>query len=437
MRFQAPRGTQDVLPDQSPKWQRLEAAFRELCRLYGYREIRTPTFEDTELFVRSSGETSEVVSKQMYSFTDKGGRNITLKPEGTAPTIRAMIEHGLCRPGVVERVYYVTPIFRYERPQMGRLREPHQVGIELVGSSAPAADAEVIEFTVRFYERIGLKDVSVLLNSLGRGECRERYRAALLEYAKPALEGMPDDFRASAMRNPLRLLDSKDEGLQKALAGAPKVLDFLEEESREKFGRLQEILRAAKVSFEIDPGIVRGLDYYTETVFEVRSKSLGAQDALCGGGRYDDLIRELGGPDMPSVGVAMGIERALLVLDASGAVAAADAIDVFLAAIGPEAEANARALAATLRDSGISCVTDPDAKSLRSQLNQANRIGARFAAILGEDEIASGTVCLRDMASGEQRSLPASQLGSEIAAQSTDSKARPSPKKASAGVERQ
>lgn len=414
MRFQAPRGTEDVLPGQAHLWTRLETAFRALCELYGYEELRTPTFEDTELFVRSSGETSEVVSKQMYTFIDRGGRSITLKPEGTAPAVRAAIEHGLIPPGTVRRLAYITPIFRYERPQKGRLREAHQVGIELIGSSSPSADAEVIEFTVDFYRRLGIGNVGVSLNSLGRSQCREAYRAALLAYAEPKLSGYDEEFRARARANPLRLLDTKDEELKALLSDAPRVLEFLEPDSSERFAKLQRLLDLAGIVFEVDSGIVRGLDYYTETVFEVKSEALGAQNALCGGGRYDDLVKELGGAPMPSVGVAMGIERALMAMEAAGVTKAAEPPAVFVVTASPEAAEAASRLARDLRGKGISCVTDPEGRSLKSQMNQANKSGARFAAILGEDEIGAGTVTLRELSTGHQETFPIAEAAERV-----------------------
>ncbi|MFQ3587250.1 MAG: histidine--tRNA ligase [Fimbriimonadaceae bacterium] len=420
MKYQAPRGTQDVLPADSFRWQRLEAEFRELCRLYGYREIRTPTFEDTDLFIRSSGETSDIVSKQMYSFVDKGGRDITLKPEGTAPAMRALVEHSLCPPGTVQRMAYITPIFRYERPQKGRLREAHQVGIELVGSSAAAADAEVIEFTVAFYDRIGIEGVEVSINSLGRSACRDAFRAAILAHARDYLAGQPDEVRAKAEKNPLRLLDSKDPEAIEAMRDAPSVLDFLEPESKARLAELERLLGQAGVTYRVEPGIVRGLDYYTETVFEVLSAKIGAQSALCGGGRYDDLIAQLGGPPTPSVGVAMGIERALLVLEAQGGAGwrpdspAAFLVAVETAATGTAAADLARRLARDLRAAAVACVCGLDGKSLKSQLKQADRSGARFAVIVGESELASGTATVRDLEAGEQAVVPVGEVVGHI-----------------------
>lgn len=414
MKYKAQRGTQDVLPSTAYRWQNLERTFSELVHRYGYQEIRTPIFEDTDLFVRSSGETSDIVSKQMYSFLDKGERSITLKPEGTAPAMRAVIENSLCPPGTVQRLYYITPIFRYERPQKGRYRQAHQVGLELIGSASSTADAEVIEITVRFYEALGIKNVQVLLNTLGRSECRAKYRDAILEYAQPYLKDQPEEVRAKAEKNPLRLLDSKDPEVQEALKGCPPVTDYLEDESKRRFDELQALLTEAKVAYVISPDIVRGLDYYTETVFEVQSTSIGAQSALCGGGRYDDLIQELGGASTPSVGVAMGIERALMVQEAEGIEIDEPKPDVFVVSAGPSTARATRELVTTLRSNGYATLLDIDARSMKSQLKQADKSGARYAAILGDDELANGTVTLRDMGSSEQRSVPVGEIVSVL-----------------------
>lgn len=414
MKYKAQRGTQDVLPSAAYRWQNLERTFSELVHRYGYQEIRTPIFEDTDLFVRSSGETSDIVSKQMYTFLDKGGRSLTLKPEGTAPAMRAVIENNLCPPGTVQRLYYITPIFRYERPQKGRFRQAHQVGLELIGSPSPAADAEVIEITVKFYEALGIKNVEVLLNTLGRSECRARYREAVLKFAQTFLVGQPEEVRAKAEKNPLRLLDSKDPEVQEALKGCPPVTDYLEDESKRRFDELQSLLTEAKIRFVVSPDIVRGLDYYTETVFEVQSSSIGAQSALCGGGRYDDLIAELGGAPTPSIGVAMGIERALMVQEAEGIAVPEPKLDVFVVSAGPSAVASSRALAAYLRGNGLSVLLDVDGRSLKSQLKQADKSGARFAAIIGEEELATDTVTVRDMVSSAQRSVKRADIVSEL-----------------------
>lgn len=410
MRFQAPRGTADVLPAESHRWAWLESEFRALTALFGYKEIRTPTFEDTALFVRTSGETSDIVSKQMYTFMDKGDRSITLKPEGTAPAIRAVVEHNLCPPGTVTRLSYITPVFRYERPQKGRLREPHQVGLELLGSSSPEADAEVVEVVVEFYRRLGISDVQVALNTLGRDECRARFREAILAHAKGFLATQTVEIQHRVQQNPLRLLDSKDPEAIAAMSDGPVVTDFLEDDSRDHFEKLQRLLSDAGVSYRLAPEIVRGLDYYTQTVFEVHSDKLGSQSALCGGGRYDRLVEELGGAPTPSVGVGLGIERALLVLDAMAASPPEPSPVAFLAQATDAARSTVLSLARTLRAANVSAVVDPEAKSLRSQLRQADKIGAQYSIVIGDEEMSRGVVQLKDLAGGSQTEVPIGEV---------------------------
>lgn len=410
MRFQAPRGTEDVLPADSYKWHKIEDTFREVSRLFGYCEIRTPTFEDTDLFARTAGETSDIVTKQMYTFTDKGDRSITLKPEGTAPAMRALLQHNLCPPGTIVRMSYVTPFFRYERPQKGRLREPHQAGLELVGSASPAADAEIIEITMRFYRELGITETVAMLNSLGRSACRHAFREAILERTKAYLAGQSTEIQEKVRKNPLRLLDSKDPDAQEAVKSVPPVTDFLEDESRQRFDRIQELLTEANVPYRLAPEIVRGLDYYTETVFEVQSTRLGAQSALCGGGRYDDLIAELGGPSTPSVGVGMGIERAIIVMDDLGLFGAPPGPDAFVVQAAQSARAACQGLARTLRDAGLSVLVDIEERSMKSQLRQADKSAARFALILGDEECAKGTVQIKKLGTSEQIESPVGEV---------------------------
>ncbi len=405
MRFQAPRGADDALPSQSHRWQRLEEEFRELCRIYGYKEIRTPAFEDYELFARSSGETSDIVSKEMYDFYDKGERHIALKPEGTAPSIRAVIEHNLCPQGQTARLYYITPIFRYGRPQKGRLRESHQTGLELIGSASPAADAEIIEATARFYERIGIEGVEVAINSIGREDARAKYREVLLAHFKSYLAATDEETRAKAQKNPLRLLDSKDPAAAELVQSIPPILNYLEDESRQNFEQLQALLTGAGVRYRVAPEIVRGLDYYTDTVFEIVSSKLGAQSSLCGGGRYDNLVKQLGGPPTPAVGVAMGIERALIVLEETGKAWEDELPEVFIVQATDDAAAMCRKLARDLRAAGVSVLTDIDGKKMAAQLKQADRLGAQKALILGADELAKGTITLRDLATSQQQEI--------------------------------
>lgn len=398
MRFQAPRGTEDVLPSQSPRWIWLENIFRRVCALYGYSEIRTPTFEDTALFTRGIGEGTDIVHKEMYTFVDRGERSLTLKPEGTAPAIRAYVEHSLGAPGQITKLAYITPAFRYDRPQKGRYRESHQTGVELIGSPSADADAEVIELTSRFYKELGLSDLSVKLNSLGESECRTRYREALLEFSRPVLKDLPDDFRRRCEINPLRILDSKDEALRRAMFDAPPITDFLEDESRRHFETLLSRLDALGVRYELDPRLVRGLDYYTKTVFEVQTASLGAQNSLCGGGRYDGLVKEIGGPDTPAVGVAMGIERALMMMKETTEI---KNLDAFAVCLTEERNEFAR-IVRSLRDAGLRIDADLDGRSAKSQFRQADKSGARFALVIGDAELASGEITVKELSTGTE-----------------------------------
>lgn len=414
MRFQAPRGTHDVLPQDSWAWQWVEQTFRSHASLYGYQEIRTPMFEEFELFVRSSGETSDVVSKEMYDFEDKGGRHIALKPENTASSIRAYLEHHLGMATQATRLYYIAPIFRYGRPQKGRLRQHHQLGLELIGVSTPEADAEIIEMTVRFYELLGLKGLKVLLNSIGRDSCRAAYREIVLSHFRGYLESLDDEGRAKALKNPLRLLDLKDPSAQELAQTVPSILDYLEPDSRGRFEQLQALLREATVEFEIAPSIVRGLDYYTDTVFEVQSESLGAQSSLCGGGRYDGLVEQLGGPSTPAVGVGMGIERALMVLETEAAVPDSFVSLTYIVAATDSAREAIRTVARSLRTAGKQVVTDLGTKNMKSQLKDADRLHARKVCIIGDDELATGSAIVRDMVSGDQLLVPLERLDASL-----------------------
>jgi len=389
----------------TPAWLFVENHFRSVAGRFGYREIRTPVFEDTELFLRTSGETSEIVTKQMYTFEDKGGRSCTLKPESTAPAMRAVLEHNLCPSGATVRLCYISsPHFRYERPQKGRLREHHQCGIELVGSSSPAADAEVIEMGYRFLQAIGLSDLQVQLNSIGRADCRSAYRDVVLNHFSTLIQDRGEEFRAQAERNPLRLLDMKDPEIQSAAQGIPPILDYLEPECRERFDRIQTLLTDAGVNYRVAPEIVRGLDYYTETVFEIMSSDLGAQSTVLAGGRYDNLVKELGGPDLPSVGFGSGVERLLLVLEARGLLPAPKGPDLFIV-YSPEFQQNALALARAARDRKMEVGLDLDARSFKSQFRQADKSTAPWVAVLGEDEVNAGTVTMKNLSSGDQQAL--------------------------------
>jgi histidyl-tRNA synthetase len=368
-------------------------------------------FEDTELFTRTSGDTSEVVTKQMYTFIDKGDRSMTLKPEGTAPVMRSYLEHRLGQPGQVTRLCYVSnPIFRYERPQKGRLRQHHQVGCELVGSSSPLADAEIIEVAVRTCEMLSLRDLVVLINCIGRGETRMRYRDALLSFAAPLLQDMDEETRQKVERNPLRLLDSKAPEVIDHLREAPSILAYLEDSSRIHFDAVQARLVELGIKFEVRPQIVRGLDYYTDTVFEVQSESIGAQSAICGGGRYDNLIKELGGPETPSVGFGMGMERALLLQETLNIESTAPRLDALVIAASEAETRKAREMTTSLRNAGFSATFDLEQKNMKAQFKLADRLGARFAVILGETEVAQKTVTIRDLTSGAQATVPEAEV---------------------------
>jgi histidyl-tRNA synthetase len=414
MRIQAPRGTEDLLPSDSHKWRFLEQAFFNLASLYGYREIRTPMFEDIELFKRTSGETSDIVSKEMYDFFDKGGRHVCLRPEGTAPVMRAAIEHGLLNLGIPLRMSYGIPFFRYGRPQKGRLRQAHQFGLELIGSKSPEADAEIIEIVANFYETIGIGKVRILVNSIGRSECRNRYREVVLDHFARYLRDVPDEERAKAAQNPLRLLDSKDPKAAELKATVPSILNYLEDEASQNFELLQALLSESQIDFQVAPDIVRGLDYYTDTVFEVVSDRLGAQSSLCGGGRYDRLIEELGGPPTPSVGVGMGIERAVMVLESMQTEFPIAFPSVYVVQATEDAAAACRKLALDLRRSGLEVQRDLDGRKLPAQLKHANKIGARFAAIIGTDELSSNAVTVRNLTSGEQAAIRFDEIGGWI-----------------------
>lgn len=410
MKYQRPRGTEDILPSRSWLWRKLENEFFALAALYGYGEIRTPTFEDYELFARTSGEDSEVVNKQMYDFHDKGGRHLALKPEGTAPVVRAHLEAKIGLPGTTYRYAYATPVFRHERPQKGRLREPHQFGLELLGSASPLADAEVIEVVVRFYEAIGIEEVTVLLNSIGRSETRARYRHIVLDHVRGWLETQTAENQERARRNPMRLLDAKDPEIIAALSGVPAITSVLEDASRIHFEKLQAELDRRGIRFALRPNIVRGLDYYNDTVFEVHSDQLGAQGALCGGGRYDGLVEAIGGAPTPAVGVGMGIERAIIVLEALGKVGSAPGLTAFLVAADEESWPDVLRLADELRQAGIACQYDLDQRAVKHQLKQADRSEASYAVILGAHEREQAAVTLKTLATGEQILVPRAEL---------------------------
>ncbi len=408
-------GTEDILPraqhvGQDLKvadihtWQRVEATARDIFGRAAYREIRTPTFEATSLFERGIGEATDVVGKEMYSFKDRGDRGCTLRPEGTAGVVRAYIQNSLYALGGVQRLWYTGPMFRYERPQKGRQRQFHQVGVEVLGSADPRADVEVIALATDILKTLGLKNLTFYLNSVGDRGDRTRYRAALVEYLTPYAADLDEDSRDRLSRNPLRILDSKDKKTQAITAGAPSILDYLGPDSKRHFDQVLAQLSALGIDFELNPRLVRGLDYYTHTAFEIQSSDLGAQATVCGGGRYDGLVEELGGPATPAVGWAIGLERLTLLLETLQQPVAV-APDVYMVSRGELAEANALLLAQKLRHRGIAVELDLSGSAFGKQFKRADRSGAAACLIVGDDEAAQGTVQLKWLASGDQTSL--------------------------------
>ncbi len=415
--YQAPRGTADILPEEQACWRYIEQEAVSICRLYGYERIDTPAFEDTRLFSRSIGEETDIVSKEMYTFSDRGGNQITLRPEGTAPVCRAYLEHGLKNRPKPVRLYYLAPIFRYERPQSGRYRQHHQFGYEAIGDGDPALDAEVIDMAWRFFRSLGLERLSLQLNSIGCKKCRPGYLMALKAYYTGHIKNLCPDCDRRLVRNPLRLLDCKRPNCLKIAASAPKSSEYLCPACQEHFIQLKRYLTQLELPFVLNHFLVRGLDYYTRTVFEIQPEAEGAQSTLGGGGRYDDLIAELGGPPTPAVGFAAGLERIVVNLKRQNiAIPPLAGPRVFIAYIGDEARDEAARLAAGLRRDGIGAIQAVGSKSLKAQLRQANSLKSRYAVIIGEQEVNTGTVVLRDMASSEQKILAVKSLAEELQA---------------------
>lgn len=408
MRYRRPRGVNDLIPAEVARWQRAEALFRDVCRRFCYQEIRTPLFEQTELFVRAVGEDTDIVSKEMYTFEDRGGRSLTLRAEGTAPVVRAYLEQSLQgqdRERLV-KLYYIAPIFRYDRPQAGRYRQHHQCGAEAIGSDDPAVDAEIIGLSMAFFQEAGLTEVTLLLNSVGCPQCRPRHLDKLKQQVKPHLGELCNDCQRRFDTNPLRLLDCKQERCREITASAPTAVDMLCAECAEHFAGVQAALQAMGLEYKLAPRIVRGLDYYTKTAFEFVAPGLGAQDSIGGGGRYDELIEQCGGPPTPAVGVGLGLERVLIAQQAAEAgPAPVKREGIFVAAIGEEAWSTGLALVQQLRQAGRVAEIDYRRRSLRAQLRFADNEGFRWAAILGEEELEQGTVTLRDLEGGEQESI--------------------------------
>lgn len=393
-----PKGTKDVLPSEVYLWHHVEETARKTAEAYAFREIRTPVFEYTELFARGVGDTTDIVNKEMYTFLDKGNRSITLRPEGTAGVARAFLENGLAGGAMPFKAYYLISAFRYERPQAGRLREFHQFGAELYGADSPVADAEIISLANSFLKNLGLKKVALQINSIGCKACRAEYHKALKEYFRPHLSQMCYDCNARFEKNPMRIIDCKEEGCKKITAGAPRMLDYLCDDCRKHFGSVQELLRTAGVAFTVDPSIVRGLDYYSRTVFEFTSSAAGAQGTVLGGGRYDTLLEQMGEKSVPAVGFAAGMERLLMVIAAENAPVPGDgAVCCYLAGMDEPSRTKAFLLAEELRKEGVSCECDLMARSVKAQFKYADKSGARFVAVIGERELQEGKAEVKDM----------------------------------------
>jgi histidyl-tRNA synthetase len=409
--YKAARGTADILPEEQAYWRHIEKAVSEITHLYGYQRIDTPIFEDTGLFNRSVGEGTDIVEKEMYTFEDKGKNSITLRPEGTAPVCRAYLEHGMQNLSQPVKLYYQAPIFRYERPQAGRLREHHQFGCEAIGDADPSLDAEVIDMAWQFYAALGLKGISLQLNSIGCRECRPVYLNILKEYYSGYADKLCDDCKTRLVKNPLRLLDCKQPGCQAIADAAPASADHLCLPCGEHFASLKKYLLLQGIPFNLNHRLVRGLDYYTRTVFEFQPEEEKGQSSMGAGGRYDNLIEELGGKPTPAIGFGIGLDRVILNLKKQGiSVPALPALQVLIAAMGDAAWDIVLKLAADLRQAGISAVTAASGKSLKSQLRQANALGVRFTIIIGEDEVKAGTAALRDMSGASQETVPVKEL---------------------------
>lgn len=411
----APKGTKDMLPDQAYKWHYIEEAFADICRRYGFQEIRTPVFEHTELFQRGVGDTTDIVQKEMYTFQDYGKRSITLKPEGTSPVVRAFAEHKLYAGVQPNKFYYNIPCFRYEKPQSGRLREFHQFGIETFGTMDMMADAECISLGYDFLKEMGITDIELRINSVGCPECRKKHREALREFLKPKYDELCDTCKDRFDRNPMRIIDCKSPICQELVAGAPMMIDYLCDDCKDAFEQLKANLDAMGIEYVVDPGIVRGLDYYTKTAFEFVTTKIGAQGTVCGGGRYDKLVEEVGGPSTPGVGFGLGKERLLLTMEACGVEIPEPAgADVFIAVMGDEAKAAGLKLMRELRQQGIAVQMDIMGRNIKNQFKYANRINAKKTVVIGQDELEKNSFAIKDMATSQQVNVPMESIIAEL-----------------------
>lgn len=398
-----PRGTEDILPEDIGIWRLIEDKAREICELFGYNEIRTPVFEDTSLFSRGVGDSTDVVQKEMYSFNDKGGRNITLRPEGTASLVRSYIENSLYANPQPTKLFYLISCYRYEKPQSGRLREFHQFGLECFGSELPSADAEIIELALEFLKSLGINDLTLKINSIGCDNCKPQYLSRLKEYFMSHYDELCDTCKERLEKNPMRIIDCKSPVCREICKEAPKMIDYLCDDCGEHLDTLKTYLQNAGIEYELDPNIVRGLDYYTKTVFEITSDDLGAQSAVCGGGRYNGLVEELGGKPTPGIGFAMGLERIILILKSQKNIELPmkGVPQIFIAAIGSTADCEAQKITSDLRKAGIRAERDLCGRSVKAQMKYANKLGAKFCFVLGDDEISMGRVSIKNMLTGE------------------------------------
>lgn len=421
MKIKALRGMSDILPGEAARWRYLEEKARGVFELYGYGEIRTPILEETPLFVRSIGKTTDIVSKEMYSFSDAKGRSFTLRPEETAPVIRAYLEHNLDKSVGFTKLYYIGPMFRSERPQAGRTRQFHQVGVEAIGSYSPYLDCEVITLLVRFLEEIGLPGYQIKLNSVGCGGCRPKYKTALKKALTKELNLLCQDCQRRLKVNVLRVLDCKKEVCRRVARRAPAIADWLCPDCGSHFAKVKKILEALKIAYQLDPQLVRGLDYYTKTAFEVIHPTLGAQDAIGAGGRYDELTQQLGGPQMGAVGMSIGVERVMMAAASQGIeFPILKPPNIYLATIGEVAYQQGYELLERLRKTGLRCEIDYEGRSLKAQMRAANKINSKYVIILGEDEAERGVAKIKDMASGQE-----SEIGLEKAVEEISKKVRP------------
>ncbi|QOR65650.1 histidine--tRNA ligase [Cytobacillus suaedae] len=414
MSIQIPRGTQDLLPGEVEKWQFIEETAREICRRYNYKEIRTPIFEHTDLFLRSVGETTDIVQKEMYTFEDRGGRSITLRPEGTAAVVRSFVENKMFgNPTQPTKLYYSGPMFRYERPQAGRFRQFVQFGVEALGSADPAVDVEVISLVMDLYRTLGLKQVTLVINSLGDSDSRTAHREALTNHFSPRIDEFCSDCKSRLEKNPMRILDCKKDRDHELMGTAPSILDYLNDESRTYFEKVQQYLKAVNIDFEVDPGLVRGLDYYNHTAFEIMSKAegFGAITTLCGGGRYNGLVEEIGGPNTPGIGFALSIERLLSALKAENIeLPIQSSIDCYVVTLGEKATEVSVPIVGELRNAGFSVDKDYQEKKMKAQFKAADRLQAKYVVVLGDDELARNVVNLKEMETGEQLEISIDSL---------------------------